>query len=440
MVWSVALPNVRNLTNNGAIRVANLLNAGSAALPYNAFINHGFIADLGAPVYAADFLSDGFITNGASGSFILKSQDATLTNGLLYAGGDITITSGSLLTSNLFLRAGRSLTLTVTNLLSDTGPTNGSTWLVGTNSNGGVGSGLNLLRRPAVGDLLGTTITNYAPSGKNVVNIWAGTNYGVTTQGYTNNAAIGRLILNALPGGAGTKFTFNGVGASNAIYVDYLELDNDATNRDQSGTGTNFLALNFNTNLVIYYAQAVMTGVSVAKKIDRWNSGHLRWVPQYAGYFSSTNLVYPGNVTNTFNAALVQDPPALDSDGDGIINTLDPTPVFAKSQVNCHTFPTNVTTKVIVWNSIPSATNTVFYSPNVGGPFTNALKLVSITPTVYFVTNASPLAVTNFVSPSVVPPAGGWPITNTVYDAISPAGYYRVRVWPNNTSQYGPGF
>jgi len=39
---------------------------------------------------------------------------------------------------------------------------------------------------------------------------------------------------------------------------------------------------------VIYYAQAVMNGVSVAEKMNHKNSNRLRWVPMYAGYFSST--------------------------------------------------------------------------------------------------------------------------------------------------------
>jgi hypothetical protein len=225
--------------------------------------------------------------------------------------------------------------------------------------------------------------------------------------------------LNALPGGVGTKFTFNGVGASNAIYVDYLELQNDATNRDlPDHSGTNFTALNFNTNLVIYYAQAVMTGVSVAKKIDHWNSGHLRWVPQYAGYFSSTNMVYPDGSTNTFNASLAASS-TVDSDGDGIPNASDPTPFFVDSQKIVIATPTNGNTATLVtWTSIPAATNVVSYT-------TNMINYVFWT---------------NVISPPAVPPVGGWPVTNSVLAPYSPFFYPKVLVYPNSTSFYGPGF
>src|SRR5439155_1573221 len=126
-------------------------------------------------------------------------------------------------TSNLFLRADESLVLTITNLLTDTGPTNGSVWIVGSNA---VDNGFQLLRKPLAGDLLGTTITNYAPSGKNVLNIWAGIDRGVSVNGYVDNAAVGRLILDGLgPVEEGTLFTFNGATpTNNALYVDYLEL------------------------------------------------------------------------------------------------------------------------------------------------------------------------------------------------------------------------
>ena len=63
-----------------------------------------------------------------------------LTNGSITAGGDVSITTGSLMASNLMLQAGRSLTLQVTNLLTDIGVANGNIWFVG----GGSLVGLNL--------------------------------------------------------------------------------------------------------------------------------------------------------------------------------------------------------------------------------------------------------------------------------------------------------
>ena len=172
--WQSSLPNLRNLTNNGAIQTLNQINFGSSAQPYFNFINNGLVSDQGAIIYANNFVSSGTISNGV-GSFALQSLTTTLTNGSITAGGNISITASSLVTSNLVLQAGRSLTLQATNLLTDTGVTNGSIWSVGAAS---IGAGLNLPIKPALGDLLGTTITNIAPTNKNVINIWAGVNRG----------------------------------------------------------------------------------------------------------------------------------------------------------------------------------------------------------------------------------------------------------------------
>ena len=409
--WQSSLPNLRNLTNNGAIRTFNQANFGSSAQPYFNFINNGLVSDQGAIIYANNFVSSGTFANGI-GSFTLQSLTTTLTNGSLIAGGDISITASSLVTSNLVLQAGRSLTLQATNLLTDTGVTNGSIWSVGAAS---IGAGLNLLIKPALGDLLGTTITNTAPTNKNVINIWAGADRGSSNSGYTNNAAVGRLILDALGASPGTQFYFSGTGASNAIYVDYLELQDRATNRDGSG---NVSALVFNTNLVIYYAQAVINGFSVAEKLNHKNSNHLRWVPTYAGYFSSTNIVNPDGTTNTVNTALAQST-TIDSDGDGIVNANDPTPFFVSGNVNFTATLTNVPPlKVrLQWQTMPDATNYVFYK-------TNLLA-------------ANWLVLTNFITPPAPPYA---PITTNVLDSVNPAvqNFYRVRVDPNSTDFYGP--
>ena len=135
--------------------------------------------------------------------------------------------------------------------------------------------------------LLGTTIELFAPANRTVHNVWAGTDFGASPAGFTNNLAVGLLILDSLGSTNNTRFTFSGAAPNNALYVDILYFLDQATNRDSVG---NPAALNVNSNLVIYYAQAIINGVSVAQKLDGKNNGHLRWVPNYAGAFSSTNL------------------------------------------------------------------------------------------------------------------------------------------------------
>ena len=419
ILWQSALPNVRNLTNNGAIRTKNLaVFGGPPPANYTNFINHGLISDQGSIIYANNFLSSGIISNGV-GSFLLEPLTTTLINGSLIAGGDVSITTGSLLVSNLMLQAGRALTLQVTNFLTDGGVTNGNIWVVGSSGVGGSDSGFNLPILPNLGDLLGTTITNIAPTNKSIINVWAGRDFGVSVNGYTNNVAVGRLFLDALSAPPHSLFTFNGTGISNAMYVDYLELRDQATNRDASGS--NFTAITIAPNMVIYYAQAVIDGLSIAEKMNHKNGDHLRWVPEYAGYFSSTNLVYPDGTTNgPFNAALAQSFD-IDSDGDGIANGSDPTPFFVSGEINFKLTVTNKPplTALLTWDSIPSATNTVDYRTNL------------------VLGNWLPL--TTNISPSLVPPAGGWPITNIVADPVTGSSrYYRVRVDPNSASVYGP--
>ena len=416
-VWSNSAPYVKWLTNNGAIRVPNLgFFGGPPPASYVTLVNHGLISDYGSQFWANDFESSGVISNGM-GSFTLQSQTVLAAGAIIAASNNMVFTTGSLVTSNLLLQAGRSLTLTAPGQLTDTGPGNGSVWIVGTNS---VGTGINMPVLPASGDLRGTSITLFAPNNVNVVNTWPALDQGPVAYAYTNNEAVGQLILNALSNAPNTLFYFTGTGASNAIYVDQLQLlgFSDYNSRIQNtNNGTLYIpSLVFNTNLVIYYADAISDGTDVSVKLNGFNTNHLRWVPSYAGYFSGTNLVY-GGVTNIFNAALAEST-KFDSDGDGIVNAKDPTPFFLSSEVNLQTYFTNANTKVaITWDTIPFATNTVLYTTN--------LLTAPVTWTV----------LTNFISPIAYPSP---PAPVTVLDSVTrPPRYYRVIVNPWLTGPNG---
>ena len=401
--WSAVL--ATNLSA-GADHVVGSTNMVSFPVAYDNFINHGFISDLGATINANYFENGGTFANNSLGSFNLQSQNTVLANGSLTAGGDIVITTGSLVASNLMLHAGRSLALQVTTNLTDTGPANGNVWSVG-----GAGLvGLNLPIKPLAGDLLGTTITVYTPPGlnKQVVNTWAGLDYGAaTTAGYTNNEAIGVLILDAQ--GAGSTFKFNGIpGTNNALYVDELVLLDSATNFN----GSQVFALNISTNMVIYYAQAMVNGVSVAEKLNHLNGNRLLWVTNYAGHFSSTNVVFPDSTIYPFNVALAESQD-IDSDGDGIPNGSDPTPFgnightasfYVLGNVTITMTNKPVLAAVLTWQSITNATNyVVYYKTN------------------FTMTNWLPL-LTNTASPTSPP------VTMRITDPVAgPMRSYRVR-------------
>ncbi len=131
ILWPGSLPNLLWLTNNGGISTMNLANFGSAAQPYGAFVNSGRVSNLGgSAIWALDFENYGTFFSG-TGSFNLQSLATTMTNGSVVAGGNITIGTASLVASNSVLSAGAALNLTVTNLLADTGATNGNIWQIG---------------------------------------------------------------------------------------------------------------------------------------------------------------------------------------------------------------------------------------------------------------------------------------------------------------------
>jgi hypothetical protein len=438
-----------NLTWGGSSTLVGGANGATNIVPFlfsTAFINNGIFMDQGTIMDAGNFESGGIVSNGI-GSFTLQSLTTTMTNGSLTAGGDVSITASSVVTSNLFLQASRSLTLTATNLLTDTGPspTNMSIWAVGSLS---VGSGFNLPVKPVTGDLLGTTVTLSAPTNRNVVNSWAGMDRGLSTAGYTNNVAVGRLILDVssspIPGHNGV-LTFNGATVSNALYVDELILTNFATHGNATNL-YNFPWLSIGNNMVVYFAQATENGNSVAEAIDNAskngaNNGRLRWISSYTGYYSSTNLVSTNKngtiITNTVNAALASSP-TIDSDSDGIPNSVDSTPFFLASQINLNSTVTNVPPKMVKvqWATIPNATNFVYYTTNFMStnwlPYTNFQNW-------YFGNN---VAVTNaahgngFRSPQVYIKNASLPDnsqqTNVwVFDAITNVPhYYKVVVWP----------
>ena len=441
MVWANCLPRLSILTNNGAIRSSQIFQfGGGAAQPYLEFVNTGIISNATTvAIVANDAQSSGSIT---AGNFSVQAQTVSLTNGIIMASGAFSSTSSSLIIGGNYISNGLSMILTATNLLTDTGVTNGNVWVLGAGNTGSSAAGLQLTMLPAVGDLLGTTVTNIAANNANgtkVIDIWAGHDYGASPAGFSNNAALGQLVLDAL--GSGPKvccFQFNGVatgGVTNALYVDCLQLADYTTNLDASYNVTNLF---FNTNIVIYYAQALKNGVSVAEKLNGKNGNHLRWVPTYAGYFSSTNLVYPPGVTNVENAALAASPD-IDSDGDGNPNAFDSTPFFVSAQVNLNIVLTNLPPKSfkILWPTIPLATNNIYYRTNlISGawlPFTNFNNY-------YYGAN---LAVTNalrknsFISPQPYVPNASLPdnsqVTNVwVFDALTNGPrYYRVLVQPN---------
>jgi hypothetical protein len=169
-----------------------------------------------------------------------------------------------------------------------------------------------MLRRPVFpGDLLGTRLRSLASTFSVKQHTWAAEDRGPVVEGFSNNLALGRLVLD---GTLANQFRFAGTQTNSAIYVDYLELLNDATNYNFSiGVAPGF---------TIYFADANVA----PDKLDALGGGRIRWVSSFTGPQSSTNLTYPNGITYTFNAGLVRSNDR-DDDGDGFVNAIDCTPI-----------------------------------------------------------------------------------------------------------------
>jgi hypothetical protein len=369
ILWSANLPSLQYLTNFGRISAASSIYLGTSGQtppwisgtfdsPYQSIVTHGPISSTGCLIWANYFEASSTNDTGI-GPLGVQANSAIITNGaFLTTDADITLACGSLLISNQVLEAGRSISLAVTNYLDDGSLSNSVDGIASPNT-WTTGNGLDLLLLPPQASLLATTVTNNAFPNAEVDISWAGADRGPVAAGFGNNAALGRLILD---GGLNSSFLISGTTATNALYVDYLEMRDFMTNFDDSG---NLANLQFAPGMKIYYAQLIINGVSWAEKLNGKNGGGLNWVSAYAGTYSYTNVVYPDGTTNRLNLALVQSCD-IDSNGNGIPNCMDPAPVFVPSEVALAATFTNLPQRsvVLAWNSIPHATNSLFFKPS----------------------------------------------------------------------------
>lgn len=333
---AVNFPNLTHFTNLGTITVPFQCVFGSdrsTAITY--FAQRGSMVANSISIRATEYESSGTnatrsLASGAaaSGGPISITADSAkfdggAVGGLLSAGGSILLAGNDIkLRSHKVTTAG-TLILSPTNSLTDAG-------FSGTNRVN-CALGFYLTVKPRLGDLLGTTIYTTAPFNRDVPHVWAGTNLGVTVAGYSNNAALGRLLLDT-----GTnlfsqnRLVFGGAGINNALYVDYLEL---------AGTLTNELAshLLIESNLTIYFANANLP----VEALDGQFDGRLRWVRDYAGLNTGVDVRLADGQTVKVNVAKLSSL-VLDSDGDGTVNGSDLSPfdgVVVDSQVTFTNVP-----------------------------------------------------------------------------------------------------
>ncbi|MDW8309658.1 MAG: hypothetical protein RMK20_09820 [Verrucomicrobiales bacterium] len=435
--WPTGTPRLRYLTNNGALTSLNAVFFGGSRSqpyyttnfnePYVAMVNRGEILNYGSHIWADYFENRGLILP-YFGAIVVQSTNALFENGVFQAdNGDVSISSGRLIITNHPIAAGWVLSLAATNFLDDgtlanaaaaltnittifTDPTsailNTSVAMISNKNYWIAGDGVSLLARPPQGSLLGTTIEARAQPGRQVFIRWAGADLGCNPAGFSNNVALGRLILD---GGENSLFTFTGIGLSNALYVDRLEFRDYDTNTIVNAFNE-IETVEIDPNMRVYYADAVESnGVSVAVRINGANGGRFCWVQDFAGFFSSTNLIAPDGETNTLNVAMVTSPDH-DRDSDTVENRNDSTPLLRPQDValkaHLETGPSGPRVR-ISWRTTVNAANHVYYRDSLSGPW---------------------LPLTNFISSGLMPQPGGVRVSITEPVRTTGARYYRVRV------------
>jgi len=395
--WNRTLaPTLLYFTNNGTLVVPKDAHFGDdGPTNYAAFVNNGTISAGSETINSGYFQAGGSQT--VSGSYGVTTAAGEIQNGTITAGQNINFTAGFLKLYNSTVTAGNELSFTVTNALYDAG--GGSSNVLICND------GFDLAAKPPVGDLIGTELETITTEFADVDHYWPGVDLGTVAAGYTNNEAVGQLVLKE---GNDTEFSFHATGASNAMYVDLLDLSQcpDFLNPD---------VLTIDPNYVIYYAAAKLPASfsvppnsnGIPQEPEEFLNGqlgnHLRWVSSFAGPNSSVAVLINGQ-TVFVNKALRYSK-IIDSNDNGIPNYYDPNP-FTPALV--------VTGSLVKTNPPPASTFAISWTAEAGVVYQ-----------VQYATNISPavwtplLNYTNNTSASVVA---------SVWDTNAVAGrrYYRV--------------
>jgi hypothetical protein len=384
-LWPGNMPNLRYFTNFGILSTLNtdfleqrqnLDFPSPNDAPIVAVVNHGTIANAATVIWAnyfenssaSSFTTNGFLTSftgalitSSGGDISIEANIGLLRNGEFEAtNGDIDLIIDDLTISNQTMLAAGTLNLIVTNQVNPTTNGSGRLW---TNTFE-ISDGFNLPILPAGGDLLGSVITSTAP-GYNAQSTWAGLDLGCSPAGFTNNMALGHVIFDALTNsfGAVGSFQFTPVSASNAIYIDLISLADAATNN----ANNLYSSFAIDPGMKIYFGGALIGNVDISEKLNTANGGAFCWVSNWNyGLFSSTNLIYPSGTTYSFNRALVESCD-ISSNGSGIPNCKDPTPIPVSETLPLTVVLTNAPTlhALVQWTAPGGYINNLYTRTNL---------------------------------------------------------------------------
>ncbi len=351
-------PRAKTIENNGTLRVpgAEVLGSGGGAT-IESLINRGTNTAFNFDLTAAYFENKGVIqtdtggTNVRFGTFTLKADTVKLEGGKINAGAEVKINAKDFKLRATSLTTTDSLTLTIENSITDGGADAGATINA---------KGIHLLGRPTQGDLLGTVIQSKIPKFLAIPHTWAGVDKGPVPAGFVNNAAIRRLILD---GDVLSQFVFRGASEHSAMYIDFLEFKGSIL------TDINE-ALRIEPSLIIYFADSNVAPDTLDGRFKDAGApqGRLRWVKDFIGPASAVDVISKVAKTTVQMNRGIRESLTVDSDGDGVVNSLDIFPLDPDSfTVKATALPDAISPGSIglSWSAVPQILYSLEYTTDL---------------------------------------------------------------------------
>jgi len=310
------IPNVRMWTNTGTLAVESTVNVGGS-LPRTNILdvirNEGLIASSAVSLGAVQFELTGDLYAEVGDISILSDSFISQGGGLI-GGRGANLWANKADLTGLNAQLGGRFSARVTDSLKDGGAITPS--LIASQY------GIQIIEKPAVSDLRGTTVEINVPSYSRATSVWAASDLGKTIEGFTNNLALGVLKLEIRSGGVAA---FSGPSIKNAMYVEKLSLGSRIL-----ATLTNAVAgdegISLNDGFTLYFS-STSTNTTPAKLdgIVTPGGGKLVYLP-LPGAPSGFISVVTGDGRTVDVPSGVRFSAVLDSDGDGIPNSTDESP------------------------------------------------------------------------------------------------------------------
>lgn len=379
-------PNLKALTNNGIFSVNGVANYGRdrGNNLYSTVINRGTNTAVSISIGATNFVNSGTIaSSGGPLDILAGSAQLEGSASKLIAQGDLYLTAADLKLRGASVNAFRSVQLEIANSLTDGGA----------DSPNRVVSrfGFSLASKPAIATLLGTTFEVDSPAGGSADILWPANDLGATVAGFANNAAIGKLVLNADDDGI---ITVAGSSGGKALYVDFLEFSSAVA----ADLASHLMVAD---DVTIYFADSTLP----AEQLDGALNGRLKWVREFAGPFSGVDVALTDGRTIRVNRNLFNSQ-QIDSDSDGIANAFDPTP-FGGVPITTKVLDLPPLTVEIAWLGAPHTTYRVEATSSLTPAVWQSVTTVSNTSA-----DSAPLTAQDALAPG------------------QPARYYRVTYEP----------